>query len=177
MASITCLALCLYNFDLSTHIIVYPSFLWTYLGLRLTAQEPLGWDLSQQHRGLTQIHQPTLLKQELIQYQMHQTGGKGDIINCCTGKQHRISQKAKKKNPAGDKWTERFSSSLCVHVCVRVCDNPGKGKRETVWNTKCVRLQRSIDLLDDLDKAAIHLIHMDTLTSSSIAYLSWDSVI
>lgn len=115
---------------------------------------------------------------------MHQTGGKGDIINCCTGKQHQISQKAKKKtkkthHPAGDKWTERFSPSVCAHVpvCVRVCDNPGKGKLESVWNTKCVRLQRSIDLLDDLDKAAVHLIPMDTLTSSSIAYLSRDPVI
>lgn len=38
-------------------------------------------------------------------------------------------------------------------------------------------LQRSIDLLDDLDKAAVCLIRMDTLTSSSIAYLSQDPVI
>lgn len=127
MASITCLASCLHNFYLSTHLIVYPSFLWTYLGLRLTAQEPLGWALSQQHRGLTQIPQHTLLKEELIQYQMHQTAGKRDIINCCTGKQPRISQntnkrKTKKTYLAGDKWTKRFSSrGVCVCARVRAC--------------------------------------------------------
>lgn len=56
------------------------------------------------------------------------------------------------------------------------CDTSGWRKQETVWLYH-ILLLRSHDLLDDLDNAAIHLIHMDTLTSPTMPYLSEDQVI
>lgn len=49
-------------------------------------------------------------------------------------------------------------------------------RKKSVW-VHHILLQRSLDLLDDLDKAAVHLIHMDTLTSPSMPYLTEDQVI
>lgn len=50
-----------------------------------------------------------------------------------------------------------------------------RGKK-SVW-LHHILSQSSLDLLDDLDKAAVHLIHMDTLTSPSMPYLMEDQVI
>lgn len=51
----------------------------------------------------------------------------------------------------------------------------GEGKK-SVW-LHHILSQSSLDLLDDLDKAVVHLIHMDTLTSPSMPYLMEDQVI
>lgn len=60
-------------------------------------------------------------------------------------------------------------------------DNSERGKEEAVWKKSVwlyrILLQSSLDLLDDLDRTAVHLIHMDTLTSPSMPYLSEDLVI
>lgn len=64
-----------------------------------------------------------------------------------------------------------------------LADAAGAGGDKSGWGARwvCVKkisvwlhnilLQSSLDPLDDLDSAAAHLIHMDTLTSHSMPYL------
>ena len=73
-------------------------------------------------------------------------------------------------------WVEVSLFLHCVWLAISQGGVNERMCRKSVW-LHHILLQRSLDLLDDLDKAAAHLIHMDTPTSPSIPYLSKDQVI